>query len=83
MNKVIREGFNFYIKLGEVIISEIKCKKFNDELHVISSFTQEDYRGRGIASKIMKEVIKFAKENRLKIIPKCSFAVNYCKKNEC
>lgn len=80
--KVFRDGLIFYVQLGDVR-AEVVCEKEGDELHVVYSFTPEEFRGRGIASKIMSEVIKYAKRNELKIIPECSFAVNYCNKKEC
>ena len=80
--KVLREDNYFYIKLNG-ISAYIDCEKFGRKLRVISSFTPKGYRGMGLASKIMSEVVKFARKNKLKIVPKCSFALDYCRKNKC
>ncbi|MBD3312572.1 hypothetical protein GF352_03930 [archaeon] len=82
MSEVLREEYTFYIKLGGVR-AEIACEKEGDELRVVSSYTPEEYRGRGLATKIMKEVVAYTKKNNLDIVPECSFAVHYCSEHEC
>jgi len=80
---VQRDGYRFYIKLGQGVEAEIICELAGDELRVIKSFTPEEHRGKGIASTIMNEVVKYAKKNKLTIVPECSFVKYYCKKHEC
>jgi predicted GNAT family acetyltransferase len=80
--KVLREGLRFYIDLRDSN-AQIVCEKKGTNLLVLSSFTPEEHRGKGIASEIMKEAIKYARRNKLRIVPKCSFAVQYCAKHEC
>jgi predicted GNAT family acetyltransferase len=80
--KVLQDGYRFYIDLGDAI-AQIVCEKKGTDLLVLSSFTPEEHRGKGIGSMIMNEVIKYAKVNKLRIVPKCSFAVHYCSKNKC
>ena len=63
--------------------AEIVCEKDRDSLMVIHSYTPEQFRGKEVASTIMKEVIKYAKKNNLEIVPVCSFAVHYCGKHKC
>ena len=58
-------------------------KKRSDDLIVLSSHTPEDYRGQGIATSIMKQVVLYARKNKLNIVPACTFAVHYCKKYKC
>ncbi len=83
MSKIERDGFIFFIKLNDKARAEIDCEKHGNELHVVRSFTPEEFRGRGIASSIMQEVVKFAGANHLHIVPACEFAKNYCIKNKC
>lgn len=64
MNKIEREGYNFFIKLNDTAKAEIECKKHDNELRVINSYTPEEYRGQGLASSIMQEVIKFANQQK-------------------
>ncbi|HLE06723.1 MAG TPA: GNAT family N-acetyltransferase [Candidatus Nanoarchaeia archaeon] len=81
--KIEREGYTFFIKLTDTLRAEINCEKKGKELKVTRSYTPEEYRGRGIATSIMKEVIKYARQEKLTIIPDCEFAKNYCMKNKC
>lgn len=37
----------------------------------------EAFEGRGIASALVREGLKFAKEKKLKVIPLCSFVAGY------
>ncbi|SHG28465.1 hypothetical protein SAMN05444483_10812 [Salegentibacter echinorum] len=39
-----------------------------------------NFRARGIAKKLLAATIDFAKENKLKVIPLCSFAKNLMEK---
>ncbi len=80
---VVREDNNFYIELGEDLVAEIICEKKNNKLVVLSVFVPEDYRGQGIATKMMEEVVNYAKKNSLEIVPECSFAQKYCEAYEC
>jgi len=41
-----------------------------------------ELRGKGAAAKLMKEIVDFAKKNDLEIIPICSYAVAWIKKNK-
>lgn len=81
--KIERDAYNFYTKLDDGKLAEINCEKKDNELLVTRSYTPEEHRGKGIATSIMKEVIKYAKKEKLKIIPKCEFAKHYCTKNKC
>lgn len=52
-----------------------------DELRLTQTIVNPEFRGQGIAGELMKLVVKEAKEKGLKIIPICSYAVSYFKKN--
>lgn len=41
------------------------------------TFTPPAMRGKGVAGKLVRKVISFARENELKIIPTCSYVVTY------
>jgi len=81
--KIERDAYNFYTKLDDNTKAEINCEKNGNELKVTRSYTPEAHRGKGIATSIMKEVIKYAKKEKLTIVPSCEFAKNYCTKNKC
>ena len=46
-------------------------------IQVIETYVPPSLRGRGLAEKLMKEVMKYAFENNLKIEPVCSYAFYY------
>ncbi len=60
--------------------SYIEYEIVNNLLYVNKAYTPEEFRGRGIATRIMKEVIEYARENNLKIVPICSFAQYFFQK---
>jgi len=45
------------------------------------TYTPTEFRGKGIAAKLVEESIKFAKQKGLKIKPACSYVENYFEKN--
>ena len=61
----IEEPISFYIenKEGEVI-SAVVCQPFWGALHIKYVWTHKDHRTKGYASKLMKEVLNFAKDRK-------------------
>jgi len=71
----------FLIRLcrGKYAFVEYEVKE--NLLYVTKAYTPEEFRGRGIASRIMTEVIKYAEREGLKVIPICSFAKYFFEKH--
>ncbi|MEM3365097.1 MAG: GNAT family N-acetyltransferase [Candidatus Methanomethyliaceae archaeon] len=67
------------IDLGE---SEafLKFHVSKGKMYIDSTFTPEEHRGKGLGRKMMEAAIKYAKENKLKIVPVCPFSVDFFKK---
>lgn len=40
-----------------------------------------EFRGRGVAGKIMEAALEYARQNSLRVIPMCSYAVHYIRQN--
>lgn len=53
----------------------------NDEIRITQTIVNPEFRGQGIAGKLMQLVVEKAKEKGLKIIPICSYAISYFAKN--
>ncbi|MGQ4833899.1 MAG: GNAT family N-acetyltransferase [Candidatus Asgardarchaeia archaeon] len=70
----------FYIRLGRGKAAYLKYSINGNVMSLDSTYTPEEFRGRGIAKRLMEEAIKYAKENGLKIKPVCSYAVHFFKK---
>ena len=51
------------------------------KLYIESTYTPPEFRGRGIARRLVLEAIKYAEENNLKIVSICSYAVRFFEKN--
>lgn len=71
----------FLIRLGRGKYAFVEYEVKKDLLYVTKAYTPEEFRGRGIASKIMVELIKYAKRKGFKIVPICSFAKYFFKKH--
>lgn len=74
----IKKGNNrFYI--GESETNDIAriTFYFEDEnvIAIDHTFVSPELRGQNVAANLLQEVVAYAKENKLKIIPICSYAV--------
>ncbi len=49
---------------------------------VTHTYVSEILRGQGIASKLMSSIYELACKNNKKIEPVCSYAVEWCKRNQ-
>ncbi len=56
-------------------------KKSNHTLDYYETFVPEKHRGQKIASQLTMEALSYAKENKLKVIPSCSFVDSFVKEN--
>ncbi|MCD6514297.1 MAG: N-acetyltransferase [Candidatus Odinarchaeota archaeon] len=76
-----KKSQRFFIKLGPGKASYLKYNVQGNVMNIDATYTPEEFRGRGLAGRLMEEAIKFARENRYKIKPNCSYAVYYFKKH--
>lgn len=60
----------------------IRFNDVNDEIEIVSTFTNPENRGQGLAKILTEHVAKFAEENNKKIVPICSYAVKFFRENE-
>ncbi len=85
MDLTIKKGNSrFYIGDSEENdIARITYYYKEDKVIVIDhTFVSVELRGKAIAGRLLSEVINFAKENNLKIIPLCSYAVLKMTRND-
>ena len=74
----------FLIRLEPGKFSFLGYSIKSGKLYIKSTYTHPDYRGRGIARRLVLEAVRYARENSLKIVPVCSYAVSFFKKyKEC
>jgi len=85
MDLEIKKGNSrFYIgESEENDIARITYYYKEDKVIVIDhTFVSVELRGKAIAGRLLNEVVNFAKENDLKIIPLCSYAVKKMTRND-
>lgn len=70
------------IRLDEKNLASVVFHTEGNKMYLDSTFTPEEYRGRGIGSELMKASMDYAKKNNLLIVPVCSFAKEYFRKHE-
>lgn len=74
--KIKQEENLFYIedtegtKTGEITF----VPDGEDKIIIDHTFVSPEHRGQGLANKLVKEVVQYARENDKKIVPACSFA---------
>lgn len=54
----------------------------DNKIYIESTCTPPEYRGRGIAARLMEAVVEWAREKRLKVVPVCSYSLYFFKKHE-
>ena len=74
----IKKGNNkFYIgETEEDMIARITWKNGGNNIIVIDhTIVDPSLRGQGVAGKLLQKVVEMAREENLKIVPVCSYAV--------
>ena len=67
---------------NENLICEITYSVANSSMISIDrTFVNDDYRGQGIAAQVVDRVVKMAREENKKIIPRCPFAKGMLERN--
>lgn len=76
--KINREKNRVVINNDNNIVGVIEYSYINsDVVDIYKTFVYPNYRGQGVAKKLMEEMVNILKENDLKCIPSCNFAVSY------
>ena len=77
--KYIIEDYRVYLTNKDgAILAFVTFPKINDEEVIINhTYVDSSLRGKGIASKLLEEAYKKIKEQNLKAIPECSYAVKW------
>jgi predicted GNAT family acetyltransferase len=79
--EVTRTADKFLIKLSPKDSAYIEYSLEGGRMHIDSTFTPDEYRGRGLAAELTEAAIKYAREKKFKIVPDCSYAKNYFEKH--
>ena len=73
----------FYMEDETGITSELfYSKPEKGVLIIVHTETRIEFKGKGLASKLLKKSVEYARENNFKIIPGCSFAISQFETNK-
>ena len=70
-----------YVTVGEGKKAYLKYSVENGVMKLLETYTPPEFRGRGIAARLLDHAIMLAEENGWEIEPICSYAVYYFMKN--
>jgi predicted GNAT family acetyltransferase len=69
------------IKIDEKSSASVMFHTEGGRLYIDSTYTPHAHRGKGIGGQLMQTALSYAKGRNLKIVPVCSFSVEYFKKH--
>ena len=76
MDIIHYEGKGFYIyDENKEILAELEYKREENTLIFDHTEVSEKLKGQGIAAKLLDEATKYARDNKLKVKPVCSYVV--------
>jgi hypothetical protein len=79
--EITRTSDKFLIRLTPKDHAYVEYHLEGDKMYIDSTFTPEEYRGRGLAAELTEAAIGYAREKKFKIVPNCSYAKDYFEKH--
>lgn len=73
------ERFVIYVEGNEVYV---EYSMRNNEMNLHHTYTNPALRGKGLAAQVVRAALEFAKENKLKVVPTCSYVQSFIAKND-
>lgn len=59
----------------------VEYRRSGDEMELTRTFTPMPERGKGIAARVTRQVLNYARENELKVDPVCPYIRVYIERN--
>ena len=75
------EKQKFFVVIDD-LESHLEYVKVENVLNLNYTYVPSELRGKGIAGKIVKEALTYGKDNKLKIIPSCSYVADYIRRHK-
>lgn len=73
-HKIDEDGFGlFYIMEDGELIGEMGISIKDDEMTVHHTEVLPKAQGRGLSTELLQSMVKFARENKLLVIPMCTY----------
>lgn len=73
---------NRFVSIVEGYEAVVEYTMIDNVVDLYRTFTPPELRGKGVAGKIVKYALEYAKENNLKVIPTCSYVKGYIERHE-
>ena len=73
-------SFLFYDQ--EKLAAEMSYSKANNFIIIDHTSVEADYRNRDLGYRLVDEIVEFAREKNIKVMPLCPFAASVFQKNE-
>lgn len=61
--------------------SFVEYSLYDKVMNLYHTYTPPRLRGKGLAEKVVRAAIEYAKENNLKVIPSCSYVALFLKRH--
>lgn len=61
--------------------SFVEYSLYNKVMNLYHTYTPPRLRGKGLAEKVVRAAIEYAKENNLKVIPSCSYVALFLRRH--
>mgnify|MGYP000203288608 FL=1 len=72
----------FLMRLGPGKFAYLSYEIKGDRMYILSTYTPEEFRGRGIAAELTREALEYARREGLKVVPVCSYTKRFLEKNK-
>ena len=82
MGEVKFDGKIFYIELEEGVRAYHRIEETEDEIRMVSTYTPPEYRGLGLASKIVDVAVNYVKGRGKRVIVECSYVKSWMERNK-
>lgn len=79
--EVLHENGRFVLVSDGVMAAELTYRVEDGVMSIIHTYTVPRFRGKGYAGMLMREALRYAEKNGLKVRPVCSYAVAYARKH--
>lgn len=76
------KGAFFIEQDGKRIAEMTYSKAGSDKIIIDHTEAHEEYRGEGLAKKLVFHGVEFARKNELKVLPLCAYAKSVIERNE-
>ncbi|MCD6369497.1 MAG: N-acetyltransferase [Thermoproteales archaeon] len=75
--EVLERGNRLLIRLAPGKFAFLEYRVEGNLMYIDKTYTPPEFRGRGIAGRLMKVAVKKVLDQGLKIVPNCSYARHY------